>query len=141
MSKNRISQLRNAKDLSQSHLAKIVGVGTQTIANWENGRREPSIDNLYMLSNIFETTIDYILCNVEDSKRGFPYMDCNISECLDGRFLCKNIPEAIVITKALSRMSMEQRERMLDICRAAYPDEFNDLIHYVQSDDDLEALL
>ena len=131
MSKNKIAQLRNAKGLSQSHLAKIMKVSTQTIANWENGRREPSIDNLYYLSELFETTIDYILCNVADSNDGFPVMDCGIDECLENNFICKGVPESVVIAKALRRMDLEQREKLLNICKSAYPDEFYDLIHYL----------
>ena len=38
----RLKELRISKKLSQSELAKIIGVSGQTILNWENGIYEPA---------------------------------------------------------------------------------------------------
>ena len=57
----RLKELRIKKKLSQSQLGKILGVSGQTILNWENGIYEPSINNLILLANYFNVTIDYIV--------------------------------------------------------------------------------
>lgn len=130
---NKIAQLRSAKGISQPQLAAFMGVGKQTIANWENGRREPDLQSLYKLSEYFDTTIDYILNNSIINDRSWHLnMDSNNLDCMDGHYICKGVPEAVVIAKALKRMNLEQRNRLLDICNAAFPDEFYDLIHHKQ---------
>jgi len=127
MSTNKIAQLRSAKGISQSHLAKIMDVGTQTIANWENGRREPSIENLYRLSKFFETSIDYILCNgVNELEWYIP--EATFAECMTDKPQCIDVPEAVVIIKALKRLDLEQRNKLLNICAVVFPDEFTDLM-------------
>ena len=134
MNKNRIAQLRNAKDLSQSQLADLMKVGKQTIANWENGRREPEIKLLYKLSEIFDTSIDYILCNSDSyGREWYRDMDCSIQECRDGDYLCRGVPESVVIAKALKRMNLKQRNKLLDICHAAFPEEFQDLVRRTEN--------
>jgi len=125
--RNKIAKLRNSKGLSQAELAKLLNVGKQTIANWENGRREPNIDNLCTLSNIFDVSIDYILNNQVVSGDWFDYDVSDISKCMNGEYICIGVPEAIVITKALKRMDNEQRSKLLTICEAVYPAEFADL--------------
>jgi transcriptional regulator with XRE-family HTH domain len=139
--KNKIAQLRNAKGFSQSQLADIMEVGKQTIANWENDRREPDIESLYRLSEVFGTTIDYILGNTSKSGREwYVNMDCVNDECMEGNYICRGVPEAVVIAKALKRMNLEQRNRLLDICHAAFPEEFYDLVHHKWDDEQKEGL-
>ena len=40
--KNRLREIRNAKGLSQSELASMVGVSRQTISSMENGQFNPT---------------------------------------------------------------------------------------------------
>jgi transcriptional regulator with XRE-family HTH domain len=67
--KNRIAELRAQKNMSQAKLANELGVGTQTISNWENGRRTPDIGALYKLSEILDASIDDILGNNPKGKK------------------------------------------------------------------------
>lgn len=57
----RLRELRISKDLSQSDLAKIIGVSGQTILNWENGIYEPKINQLIQLADYFNVTVDYLI--------------------------------------------------------------------------------
>ena len=43
----RLKELRKELSLSQSELAKKLNVPASTYANWEQGRREPSIYDIY----------------------------------------------------------------------------------------------
>lgn len=56
-----LRELRISNNLSQSELAKIIGVSGQTILNWENGIYEPKINQLITLADYFNVTVDYLI--------------------------------------------------------------------------------
>lgn len=47
--------LRTEKHLLQKEVAEKLGVPLSTYANWEQGRTEPSIEDIYKLFEVFET--------------------------------------------------------------------------------------
>ena len=49
-----LKDLREERCLSQCCVAKKLGCAVSTYANWEQGRREPSIFDIYNLLYIFE---------------------------------------------------------------------------------------
>ena len=58
----RIRELRNAKRLTVDDVREFLGLeSTQAIYKWQRGESLPTIDNLYALSALFETSIDNIL--------------------------------------------------------------------------------
>ncbi|MCR4642701.1 MAG: helix-turn-helix domain-containing protein [Lachnospiraceae bacterium] len=58
----RIRELRLAHHLSVDDVARYMGFETgQAIYKWQRGDTLPTVDNLYALSCLFETTIDDIL--------------------------------------------------------------------------------
>lgn len=57
----KIRELRSERNLTQEQLAKEIGVKNYTVANWEQGRTSPSIEDLCALSDFFECSIDYLL--------------------------------------------------------------------------------
>ena len=58
--KNRIEEIRKARDVNQEELAKALGVSRQTISSLENGRYNPSIELAYKLSKYFGMTIEEV---------------------------------------------------------------------------------
>ncbi|MBR0189589.1 MAG: helix-turn-helix transcriptional regulator, partial [Clostridia bacterium] len=60
-------ELRNEKDITQAELAKHLGVKNYVVANWEQRRTSPSLDDLKALADYFECSIDYIVGR-EDEK-------------------------------------------------------------------------
>lgn len=52
-SKN-LKDIREIKKLSQKELAEKIGVPVSTYANWEQGRREPSIGDVFRLLSALE---------------------------------------------------------------------------------------
>lgn len=67
---DRIQQLRKAKGFSQEELADLVGVSRQAVSKWESEQSLPDLDKLVLLSEIFETTTDYLLKGVEPAGKG-----------------------------------------------------------------------
>lgn len=66
--KNRIEEIRKARDVNQEELAKALGVSRQTISSLENGRYNPSIELAYKLSKYFGMTIEEIFIFEEAEK-------------------------------------------------------------------------
>lgn len=57
----RLKELRLKKGLTQTELGEKVGVKQNTFTNWENGKREPSFENLIKLADLFEVSLDCLL--------------------------------------------------------------------------------
>lgn len=49
-----LKEIREERGMSQSKIAKKLGCAVSTYANWEQGRREPSIYDLYKLIWVFD---------------------------------------------------------------------------------------
>ena len=58
---SQIKKYRNELSLSQDALAEKVYVSRQTISNWENGKSYPDVNSLVLLSEVFHTSIDYLI--------------------------------------------------------------------------------
>lgn len=64
---NKIRELRKSLNLSQSELAKRIGVSQTTVTAWETGRAEPSGAYISSLADYFDVTTDYLLGRTKDS--------------------------------------------------------------------------
>ena len=59
--KDRLKELRLEKNLTQTDLAKVVNMSKMAISHWEKGNSEPSINQLIILSEFFEVSVDYLI--------------------------------------------------------------------------------
>lgn len=50
----RLKELREEKNLSQKSVAEKLGIPVSTYANWEQGRREPCIEDIYKILNVLQ---------------------------------------------------------------------------------------
>ena len=57
----RLIQLREKNNLSQTAVAKQIGVTPALISAYEKQERKPSIDKLIALADIYHVSTDYIL--------------------------------------------------------------------------------
>ena len=62
---DRIFELRKQKGYSSEALAKLCGVSSKSIQNYENGSRVPIIDNIKKIATVLETSVDYLIKGVE----------------------------------------------------------------------------
>lgn len=58
---NRLRELRKAHRMTQTDVAKIVGIGQSGYSFWENGRSKIDNASLQKLSELYGVTVDYIL--------------------------------------------------------------------------------
>ena len=66
--KNRITELRKEKKLTQQDLANLLGVTRQTIISLENGRYNPSITLAFKLARTFDMQIEDIFIYEEGDE-------------------------------------------------------------------------
>lgn len=64
----RLRQLRKDSGISQIDIAKMIDVAPITLRQYEQGKREPTIEKLMQLAMIFGVTLDDLLC-FDDYRR------------------------------------------------------------------------
>ena len=57
----RLKELRLESGLCQSELASKLNVNQRTISNWEKNIREPNIDMIIKIAQLFDVSTDYLL--------------------------------------------------------------------------------
>ncbi|MDR3904884.1 helix-turn-helix transcriptional regulator [Evtepia sp.] len=65
--KNRLEELRKARNISQEELAAALEVSRQTIGSLERGRYNPSILLAFKIARYFDLTIEDIFIYEEDA--------------------------------------------------------------------------
>lgn len=65
--KNRLEELRKARNISQEELAAALEVSRQTISSLERGRYNPSILLAFKIARYFDLTIEDIFIYEEDA--------------------------------------------------------------------------
>ena len=58
----RIKYLRNHFNLTQVMLAEKIHVSKSAISAYEKGKRQPGLDKLVLLADVFRTSTDFLLC-------------------------------------------------------------------------------
>ena len=64
----RLSELRKQNNLSQTAVAKRIGVSSALISAYEKGERSPSIEKIILLADIYHTTTDYLLGRTQPAE-------------------------------------------------------------------------
>ena len=57
----RLKYIRERKHLKQNYVAKKLGVHNSTLNKYESGEREPDLETLHKLAEIYEVSTDYLL--------------------------------------------------------------------------------
>lgn len=65
---NRIRELRQQLGVNQAWLASKLHIGQTAVSNYEAGVRDPSVDTICLLCDIFGCTADYLLGRDEDDR-------------------------------------------------------------------------
>lgn len=102
----RLTQLRESKDLSKKQLAQVLHVSDSCISQYENGSSMPGYDTLLAISQYFNVSIDYLLGNTGKT---------NICP-IDNEF-CNNTTYHSFLTRC-SKLSFSKRQALLSIVNA-----------------------
>jgi len=71
MFRERLKQIRDMRELTQSDLGAMVGLDLNTISRYETGKTEPSADIIALLARALDVSADYLL-GLKDDPRGRP---------------------------------------------------------------------
>ena len=66
----RLKELRKQAHLTQVELAKQLGIGQSSYADWERGKKKPTQENLIKIAQFFDVPIDYLVSNIENKEDG-----------------------------------------------------------------------
>lgn len=62
----RLVELRKLKKWSMQETADQLGIAKSTYAGYESGYREPSLQALSQMADLFDTTVDFLLNRVDE---------------------------------------------------------------------------
>ena len=119
---DRIKQLRKKKGVSQSQLAKAIGVKNNTVSTWERGTRKPDFDALQLLSNYFEVSFEYLLGSSDKEEARVKPSQGE----LDSYALSAIADEIKESTELLSRLSDKSRKIVEELIASIYRTEHRD---------------
>lgn len=78
---SQLKKFRESKSFSQEDVARKVGVTRQAVYKWESNKSYPDIDNLILLSDLYEVTIDELIKGSGDAREELDKKDKD--ECED----------------------------------------------------------
>ncbi|MBQ6998512.1 MAG: helix-turn-helix transcriptional regulator [Clostridia bacterium] len=64
-----LKELRKQRNLTQVKVSMDLHISREALANYENGKRQPSFDVLNKLSEYFNVSIEYLINGEEFKKR------------------------------------------------------------------------
>lgn len=108
--KDRLRDLRIAADLTQTDLAKRIGVSTSTISMYELGNREPNLEILDALCDFFNVDTNYIL-GKSDKTTVFPSDIPNLNKRSAGRPLSTYERQ---ILEPFNKLNDEGKDKVID---------------------------
>ena len=103
MFSQRLKALRISKNYTQEYVGKIVHVSDKTVGAWERGTRQPSIDALQALSELFNVSTDFLLGNDTSNKNSQDEKDLK-------EFLDENLEKGM--TYANEELTDEDKEKL-----------------------------
>lgn len=64
----RLKELRKQAHLTQVELAKRLGIGQSSYADWERGKKKPTQENLVKIAQILNVSVDYLVGNSQETS-------------------------------------------------------------------------
>lgn len=68
MFNNRLRETRKSKGFTQQNMADMLGISLNAYQKYEQAERSPSLDCLIKIADIFNVSVDYLLCRDEFIK-------------------------------------------------------------------------
>jgi Predicted transcriptional regulators len=63
---SRLKSLRTKHNMTQAELGKKINVTKVSVSGYETGNRTPDTDTLQRIAEVFEVSVDYLLCRTDD---------------------------------------------------------------------------
>ena len=112
--RNNIINLRESRNLSQSELAKLMGIHNSYISKIESGTRKVSTSELNKLAEIFNVSTDYLLGRKENQDN----KSFKKNSGVDDR------PKLQKIARKATKLDDKQLDQLNDVMDAVFKDIF-----------------
>lgn len=66
MFSKRLKQLRKENNYSQEYISQLLNVSRQSYSRYENGNSQPEFSTLIRIADIFNVSLDYLLCRTDN---------------------------------------------------------------------------
>ena len=70
MLNERLKQAREEKGISQVEAARAIGVSQAAYCYYEQGLRDPSLENIKRLSRLYNVSLDWLVGTEEENAEG-----------------------------------------------------------------------
>ena len=67
-----LAELRTRYHYTQDDLSEKLGVSSNTVSAWETDQTRPSLEHMIALTNLFEISLDALVCPKEERENTFP---------------------------------------------------------------------
>ena len=124
---NRIRELRIERGLTQSEFAENLCISFQAVSNWERGLSMPDISKIPELAELFEVTIDELLCN-ESS------LVASVAKGEAEKYLEENEVTAEELTDAAPILKPKQVDEIFEKTKVNSVDEILGLLPFLETD-------
>ena len=102
---NRIKEIRQEKNLSQTDIAKALGVTRQAISLYEKGDREPKLETWQKLADFFGVSVPYLqgISDIEDLEpvSTFEKFFASLEKTPDGKSIKVPVNEMLALANGL----------------------------------------
>lgn len=103
MFNKRLSCCRENKGMTQSDVAKHLSITRQAYNHYETGQRQPPQDVLIQLANLYNVSVDYLLCITDEPR------PLSLDEQMDGI--------EFALYGEVKDLTDEQKQEILDYVR------------------------
>lgn len=117
-----LKYLRNRKGLSQSELAKRLGMSKSTISMYEIGRRQPDLNTMEVIANFFNVDMNY-LYGKSNEPEGY-YYDEETARLAQEIYDNKDLG---ILMSASRKMSPEELKKLAALVQALVRRETGDV--------------
>ncbi|WP_300123340.1 helix-turn-helix domain-containing protein [uncultured Enterococcus sp.] len=108
---NNLKYYREKAGFTQEEVANELRVTWQSISRWENGKSYPDLDNLVLISELYQVSIDHL---IKENEELFKKIDQNAQEIQDKKQKLREIEQEV-----LQITSKEKDESLLLLLLAA----------------------
>lgn len=130
---NRIKEIRQEKNLSQTDIAKALGVTRQAISLYEKGDREPKLETWEKLADFFGVSVPYLqgYVDVKDKDKFFNDKD------FFNKYVGKNWDKPNARGNITALLNEQDKQQFLSLYRIIMEDDhsLDDLTKKVYSDE------
>ena len=108
---NNLKYYREKAGFTQEQVANELRITRQSISRWENGKSYPDLDNLVLISELYQVSIDHL---IKENEELFKKIDQNAQEIQDKKQKLVEIEQEV-----LQITSKEKDESLLLLLLAA----------------------